>query len=112
VESHLLNNGRKVLHGEAIAVGLITEAFIARERNLLRESSLKEIGTYILKVFGKINLSSEEDSAIAQLTIQDKKNKGNKILCVLLEGIGKARWDCEISLEEVKRALTFYRSLI
>jgi 3-dehydroquinate synthase len=112
VESHLLNTGKKVLHGEAIAVGLITEAFIAKERNLLQDERLKDISAYILKIFGKIHLSPEEDSAIAQLTVQDKKNKGNKILCVLLEGIGKARWDCEISLEEVKGALTFYRSLI
>jgi 3-dehydroquinate synthetase len=40
---------------------------------------------------------------------QDKKNKGNKVLCVLLEGIGKARWDCEINNDEVKGALSFYR---
>jgi hypothetical protein len=42
--------------------------------------------------------------------MQDKKNKGNKILCVLLDGIGHAKWDCEIRPEEVKRALAFYRS--
>jgi 3-dehydroquinate synthase len=112
VESYLLNTGKRVLHGEAIAVGLITEAFIAKERNFLQESRLKDISAYLLKIFGKVNFSPEEDSTIAQLTVQDKKNKGNKILCVLLEGIGKARWDCEISLEEVKGALTFYRSLI
>jgi 3-dehydroquinate synthase len=56
-------------------------------------------------------VNKSDEAGIAQLTVQDKKNKGNKILCVLLEGIGKARWDCEISQDEVKRALTFYRSL-
>jgi 3-dehydroquinate synthase len=112
VESHLLNSGRKILHGEAIAIGLITEAFIAKEKKLLQESGLKDIYAYILNIFGKVELHPEEDSVIAQLTIQDKKNRGDKILCVLLEGIGKARWDCEISLEEVKAAQAFYRSLI
>lgn len=111
VESHLLNAGNKILHGEAIAVGLIAESYIAKERGMLPEASLKEISTYILQIFGKISLNADDDSTVAHLTLQDKKNKGNKILCVLLDGIGKARWDCEISAEEVKSGLTFYRSL-
>ena len=48
-------------------------------------------------------------STVPMRTMQDKKNKGNKILCVLLEGIGNAKWDCEISPDDVKRALSFYR---
>jgi 3-dehydroquinate synthase len=110
-ESYLLYKGRKILHGEAIALGLVAEAFISKERGLLKESELNAISAYVFRIFGKINITPGEDAPIAQLTVQDKKNKGNKILCVLLEGIGKARWDCEISTEEVKNALTFYRSL-
>lgn len=111
VEAHLLNTGKKVLHGEAIAVGLIAEGFIAKGKGLLSEPSLNQISTYVLQIFGKVNLEPAEDSVVAELALQDKKNKGNKILCVLLEGIGKARWDCEISREEVKGALAFYRLL-
>jgi 3-dehydroquinate synthase len=111
VESFLLANSSKVLHGEAIAAGLIAEAHIAVKRNLLDEDSFKEIAEYLLKIFGKISLKSEQLNDIALLALQDKKNKENKILCVLLDGIGNAQLDCEISLEEVKDALNFYRSL-
>lgn len=111
LESHLLNTVKKVLHGEAIAAGLITESFIATEKGLMPPDDLRAIARYILQVFGKINIDPADDQTISMLTVQDKKNKGNKILCVLLEGIGKARWDCEISLDEVKGALSFYRSL-
>jgi len=111
IESYLLENGRKVMHGEAIAAGLIAEGYIAGQRNMLSPQALDEITRYILSVFGKTEIQEAELEAIAQLTLQDKKNKGNRILCVLLEGVGKARWDCEISTEEVKRALSFYRSL-
>jgi 3-dehydroquinate synthase len=58
-----------------------------------------------------VKVESDELAAITQLTLQDKKNRGNKILCVLLDGIGRAKWDCEISEEEVTEALSFYRSL-
>jgi 3-dehydroquinate synthase len=111
LETFLLNSGNKVLHGEAIAVGIITEAYIAQQRNMLSNQQLQEICKYIIQVFGKILVKTDDQEAIAQLTLQDKKNRGNKILCVLLEGIGKAKWDCEISKEEVKGALTFYQSL-
>ncbi len=110
VETYLLQTNRKILHGEAVAAGLVCEAFLAREKNMLQKAEFEEITGYILSVFGKVPLAAGEEEKIATLTAQDKKNKENKILCVLLEGIGKARWDCEIRPEEVKRALSFYRS--
>jgi 3-dehydroquinate synthase len=111
IETYLLNTDKKVTHGEAIAAGLIAESFIAKEKGLLSEGSLSQIAEYIIKTFGKISLDKGEFDAIALLTVQDKKNKGNKILSVLLEKIGTAKWDCEISLDEVKRALSFYLSI-
>jgi 3-dehydroquinate synthetase len=100
VETFLLQSDRKVLHGEAIAIGLICEAFLAHEKGMLGEDDFKDITRYLLKVFGKVSLVPKEDEAIAKLTAQDKKNKDNKIMCVLLEGIGNAKWDCEIRLRD------------
>jgi 3-dehydroquinate synthase len=110
LETYLLDSGNKVLHGEAIAAGLIAEGFIAREKGFLRAEAFDSICKYITKIYGKINISQNMDERIVELALQDKKNLGNRILCVLLDGIGKARWDCEISSDEVKRALAFYRS--
>src|SRR5688572_3287888 len=111
VESYLLGSGHRILHGEAIAIGIIAENFIAHQQGLLADHDLREINDYILKVFGKVALENSEIEEASKLVLQDKKNKGNRILCVLLNGIGSARWDCEISLDEVKGALSFYRSL-
>ena len=110
VETYLLQSGRKILHGEAVAAGLVCEAYLAREKGMLSPADFDGIRDYILQTFGKVSLDATEGDAIARLTSQDKKNKGNRILCVLLDGIGNAKWDCEISSEEVKRALAFYRS--
>lgn len=110
VETFLLQKEKKILHGEAVAVGLVCEAYLSKEKGMLKESDFQGILTYILKVFGKVHLTADDEDGIAKLTMQDKKNRENKILCVLLEGIGNAKWDCEISPEEVKRALAFYRS--
>lgn len=111
VESYLLGSGHRILHGEAIAIGLIAENYIARQKGLLSDADLQSTSAYILSIYKKVELNNGQVTEIAQLTIQDKKNKGNKILCVLLEGIGRARWDCEISPDDVKEALSFYSSL-
>jgi 3-dehydroquinate synthase len=111
VESYLLGGGHRILHGEAIAIGLIAEAFIAQQKGLLTQEDLQELSSYLLKIFGKVSFDESQIAEAAMLTVQDKKNKGNKILCVLLDGIGRSRWDVEISIDEVKGALSFYRSL-
>jgi len=108
LESYLLNSGRRVLHGEAIAVGLITEAFVANGRGLISSEDLAAITTFIVSIFGKIDLDAGVRNAVNELIMQDKKNKAGKILCVLLNGIGQARWDYEISLAEVDEALAYY----
>ena len=110
VETHLLQTGKKILHGEAIAVGLICEAFLAKEKGMLKDEEFEGIHAYIVNVFGRVALDETEEDAIAQLAMQDKKNRENRILCVLLDGIGNARWDCEIKPDDVKRALAFYGS--
>jgi len=109
LESYFISNNQPILHGEAIAIGLITEAFIAWKKQMLSKNELEEIVRYIRSIFDKINLDDPQVNGIGKLAIQDKKNRDNKILCVLLEGIGRARWDVEISFDEVKDALSFYR---
>jgi 3-dehydroquinate synthase len=111
VESYLLGTGHRILHGEAIAIGLIAEAWIAEQRTLITDEELRSLTKYILGIFGKVELTVAQIEASAQLALQDKKNKGNKILCVLLEGIGKARWDEEISLNDIHKALAYYAAL-
>jgi 3-dehydroquinate synthase len=111
LETFLLNSGRKVMHGEAVAAGMIAENQIAVKRGMLSRERHHEITQYIIGIFGKLLIHENEDESVTALTLQDKKNKGNRILSVLLEDIGKATWDCEITVDEVKGALAFYRSI-
>lgn len=111
LETYLLESDRRILHGEAIAVGLIAEGWIAKKEGLLTDAELSEITRYLLKIYGKVAFSETETPQIAQLALQDKKNRGNKILCVLLKGIGSAKWDCEISLADIEQALAWYLRL-
>ena len=108
IESFFLQTNAKIMHGEAVAAGIITESWIAVKQGILSEESFKEIQVYILSQYGKLPITEDHVESISVLTLQDKKNVGNMILCVLLEKIGAAKIDCKISLDEVRQSLSYY----
>lgn len=111
VESYLLNDDRGILHGEAIAVGMICEAHICYKKDLLQEQELEAISKFIMAVFPKILLTDQDREKIGTYLMQDKKNMGNVILAALLDGIGKAIWDQPIHQDEFFDALNYYDQL-
>ncbi len=110
VESFFLGQPkRKLLHGEAIAVGMIAETYLSVQRGLLPEKDLHTIEEFIYAVYGKVNITQEEMETIAPLALQDKKNQKGKIRCVLLQSVGQPVIDQEISLKDLKESLQFYQ---
>jgi len=107
IESSALSQGNPILHGEAIAAGMICESFIAKQKGLINESELKEITTYLHSIFGHLQLQLDTTNLI-ELMIQDKKNQNQKILMSLINGIGHCVWDVETSTEEIQKAMDYY----
>ena len=108
VESHFLMRGNPILHGEAVAAGMIMEAHIAFSEKRISRGDLDEIAGYVLNVFGKLELPGDE--AILPSIRQDKKNKGKVILMALPKTIGKAVFDIPVSEGSIKSATAFYRA--
>jgi len=110
LESYFLAEGNRIFHGEAIAMGMAMEAFIACEKKMISEKELEEITSYLIQIFEKQEMPWG-DTALIELTRQDKKNKGNEILMALPEGVGKAKWDTAVSEDELEKSFDYYRSL-
>ncbi len=112
VESYFLEQpGRKLLHGEAIAVGIVCESYLSEQKNLITAAELSKIETFMASVFEKVKFTPEDISGVLPYLSQDKKNRNKVINCVLLEGIGKAIYDQPVSLQEVEKALRYYQLL-
>lgn len=110
VESYFLPMAdKKLLHGEAIAVGMIAEAYLAKERKFISEADLNQITSYLLKIYGVVPIDDFDVEQILPFALQDKKNEHDIILCTLLEEIGKANYNQEITLEDIREALQYYR---
>jgi 3-dehydroquinate synthase len=97
-----------LLHGEAIAAGMICEAFISLKRGMIDEKTLADIEEFIFSVYGKATLKATDIEAIIDLTAQDKKNKGKEIRFSLLTGAGSCAFDIAVSRAEMKEALLYY----
>lgn len=112
VETHFLNQPRKrLLHGEAIAVGMVAEAFIAFQKKMIDQSLLTEIEEYIFSVYGNVRQLDDDIDPILALTLQDKKNRGNQVRMALLDGPGSCTFDISVTAAEMRRGLDFYRGL-
>lgn len=114
IESYFLENQpieKRLLHGEAIAVGMIAESWLAVHKTLLPQESYEEICNYLLKLYGKINIPSEIVPQIARLTLQDKKNENGTIALSLIDKIGSCRFNVAASLAEIEEAIWVYAEL-
>jgi len=108
VETHFLNAGHPILHGEAVALGMIAESYLSYERGFLSKTELEEIESYLRKMYPHVNVASSSYEAICALALQDKKNLDGRIMCTLLEGIGRVKVNQEIKGEDIISALTYY----
>lgn len=104
----LLNGPERVLHGEAIAAGMIAEAWLSHRKLGLPESELQEIVDYILKIYGKIRVSPDAYDRIGRMIRQDKKNEKGIANFSLIERIGKCAFNINVNADEIQASLDFY----
>lgn len=110
IETHFLNDARRrLLHGEAIAAGMVAEAYIAFKKGMIEELLLTEIEEYVFAVYGRVRLREEDIEPILTLTLQDKKNRGGQVFMALLDGPGRCAFDILVSKAEMRQGLIYYR---
>jgi 3-dehydroquinate synthase len=110
IESYFLENEVKtsLLHGEAIAVGMILESYISREKGLLTNEEYQEIKYIINDIFDRIEFTQNDIDKIIELLIFDKKNEFGKVQFALLDGIGKIKINQETTNNLIHNAFEDY----
>lgn len=111
VESLCLQKENPILHGEAVAMGMIAEAHLACLENLISEEDAKMIIENIQRYYPYLDISDFKDEDITALLLNDKKNTDSKINFSLLSGIGSCTYDHQCSQENILESLSFYRKL-
>lgn len=89
IESHFLDTEKQLLHGEAIAIGMILESYLSKEKGLITNEEYHQIKSTISDIFDAFEFSANDIINIQNLLIHDKKNEHGKVQFALLDGIGK-----------------------
>lgn len=112
IESYFLENKNKktLLHGEAIAIGMILESHISWQKNFISKTEYAEIKKVIIAVFERIVFEDIDLQPILDLLIHDKKNEFGKIQFSLLDGIGKIKINQEVDNELIIKSFKDYKS--
>ena len=111
IESYFMENPTKknLLHGEAIAIGMVLESYISMTKNLISKEEYTEIKTTIKSIFEGVDFDKNDIQSIVDLLIHDKKNENGKIKFVLLDGIGNFIINQEFDNEFITASFEDYK---
>ena len=101
------NTDTPLLHGEAVAHGMILESYLSHKIIGLKEQHLLEIVETIHKHFSIKKISLEQQKEIIKLLRYDKKNRNGQVLFVLLKKIGSAQEDLVVNEADVKESFNY-----
>lgn len=112
VESYFLDSDHKenLTHGEAIAIGMVCEAYLSSKILDFPETKVSEIKNAVIQIYGKFDILKDEISPIMSLLIHDKKNEAGVVKFVLLNDYEDFELSCEASEELIRESIEFYMS--
>lgn len=111
IESYFLANGNPILHGLAVAAGMICEVLLSKKLELMNANEADEVVSFINSHYQKLAITSENKQAVYELMKMDKKNSQGIIKSVALTKIGEAIFDVEVTEQIVFSTLDEYINL-
>lgn len=108
IESYRLERPQPLLHGEAIAIGMITEAWLSMRYDGLPEADLDAIAAFLLRHYGHEPVPEAALPELLALMRQDKKNEALEINITKLPAIGQVRTNGQADEEAIAQAIQYY----
>lgn len=104
-----LHDSEPLLHGEALAAGMVCEAFISLRLLGLPEADLQSISNFVTSSFPHYRLKPSACNDIIALMLKDKKiDSPGKINFSLLQSIGKPVVDQYPGEKLIRESMHFY----
>lgn len=112
VESYFLEKGEAILHGEAVAAGLLMECWLSNRLLGLDHASFDAIVRDFRAIFPDLYWLDKDDVPILYWLQYDKKNQDGTQRYALLKGVGDCVENIPVALEDSAAALAWYRNLV
>ncbi len=108
-ESLALEENRTILHGYAVAWGLVCELYLSAKRMSFPKDKLWQTLQFVRETYGTFFFDCKEYDRLFDFMTHDKKNEANQINFTLLADIGDIRINQSATREEILDMLDFYR---
>lgn len=110
-ESVALESGQPILHGHAVAYGMIAELYLSYKECGLPLDVLNDLSDWLIGLYGKLQINESQFEMLYQLMTHDKKNEGTRVNFTLIPAIGEVaiNQNCDKSL--IFEALDYYKQL-
>ena len=114
IESHCLTTDYPLLHGEAVALGMVGALWLSVRQCGLDEKVLQDFESQLPMLLSEVEISLSESNIepILGYLVHDKKNKGENPQFVLLEAVGKPVLEVTLPSVTVKEALEYVISKV
>ena len=109
IESLALEEKRTVLHGYAVAWGLICELYLSAVKAGFPQDKLRQTVRFIRENYGIFPITCKEYDRLFEFMTHDKKNTAGIVNFTLMADIGEILIDKTASKEEIFDMLDFFR---
>ncbi len=110
-ESLAMQQNRPVLHGFAVAYGMIAELFLSVKKCNFPTQDFEKLTKWLLDLYGKFQITKSDYEVLFELMKHDKKNESGRINFTLLTGIGQININQNCEKELIFEAMDYYRNL-
>ena len=108
-ESLAMESGRPVLHGYAVAWGMVGELYLAHLQTGFPKDKLRQTVRFIQEHYGAFVFDCKQYERLFELMTHDKKNEAGIINFTLLGEVGDIRINRQAAKEDIFGMLDFYR---
>ena len=110
IESFFLQKNQALLHGEAVAAGIIMESWLSLQKDRIESHDMEDILRLIGRFFSPLPMTKGDIPLIMDLLTHDKKRLKKRVHFSLLKRIGEASYGEEVQNGLVEQALAYYIS--
>ncbi len=108
-EAWALHTKRPVLHGYAVAYGMVAELYLCTKKTGFPAEKMRQTVNYIKENYGQLPITCDDYPELLDLMRHDKKNTAGVINFTLLSDVGEIIINQTATDEEIIEALDFYR---
>ena len=108
-ESLALSAGRPVLHGYAVAWGLVCELYLSHLKTGFPKERMRQVVQFVRQNYGAFSFTCKQYDRLYELMLHDKKNTAGIINFTLLKDVGDICLNQTADKDTIFETLDFYR---